>query len=73
MCYDKAIEINPQLDDAWNGKGIVLNYRGKYNAAIQAFDKAIEINPQYAEAWNNRGIALANQGKYDGSNQTLFP
>ena len=30
-CYDKAIEINPQDDDAYNNKGLSLYHLGNYN------------------------------------------
>ena len=40
--FDKAIELNPQYDVAWNNKGLALNKRGEYNLAIKAYDKAIQ-------------------------------
>ena len=49
--YDKAIEENPQLVEAWNNKGLALEDMGKYDEAIKTLDKAIEINPRLAEAW----------------------
>jgi tetratricopeptide (TPR) repeat protein len=43
--FDKAIEINPQYEDAWDYEGLTLYRLSKYEDAIKAFDKAIEINP----------------------------
>ena len=63
--FDKAIELNPQLADAWNNKGIALKAQNKYDEAIVASDKAIELNPRLAKTWYNKGLALGNQGKYD--------
>ena len=63
--YDKAIEIDPRLEVAWNNKGQALRAIGKYDEAIKAFDKAIEINPQDADAWHNKGNALLSLRKYE--------
>lgn len=63
--FDKAIELNPQLADAWNNKGVSLKAQNKYDEAIVASDKAIELNPRLAKAWFNKGLALGYQGKYD--------
>jgi len=57
--FDSAIEIDPQLAEAWCNKGFALDEFGRYEEAIVAFDKAIEIDPQLAEAWNNKAFALA--------------
>ena len=61
--YSKAIEINPQLVEAWSNKGTVLYKLGKHDEAIKAFDRTIEINPQDAEAWYNKGTALKALGR----------
>ncbi len=61
----KAAETNPQYQDAWSRKGIVLNQLGRYDEAIQAFNKAIEINPQSAKDRTDKGDALFGQGKKD--------
>ena len=62
--FDKAIEINPQYEAAWVGKGTTLGSQGKYDEAVaKAFDRAIEINPQYADAWAGKGFALQLLGR----------
>ncbi len=63
--YDKAIEINPDDDYAWNNRGVALGNLGKYEKEIASYEKAIEINPDYDYAWYNRGVALGNLGKYE--------
>jgi tetratricopeptide (TPR) repeat protein len=62
--YDKAIEINPNYVDAWNNKGIALEYSGKHKEAIEYYDKALQLDPKYVDAWNNKGLALYNSGKH---------
>ena len=63
VCFDKAIEINPNFEDTWNGKGAALYALNKYEEAIVCFDKAIEINPKYEKAWYNKGNALYDFNK----------
>ena len=64
QCYDKAIEIKPDLIDAWLSKGNALNYSNQYDEAIKCYDKAIEIDPNNADALNAKGLALVNMGKF---------
>jgi tetratricopeptide (TPR) repeat protein len=63
--FDKALDVNPQLVDAWNNKGVALNDLSRNEEAIAACDKAIEIDPQLAEPWNNKGCALYCLGRYE--------
>lgn len=63
--YDKALEINPDYADAWNGKASAIGFQGKHQEAIKAFDNAIEsydkiikVNPNDSDAWYGKGIAL---------------
>ncbi|CAK86537.1 unnamed protein product, partial (macronuclear) [Paramecium tetraurelia] len=63
-CYDKAISINPNYDDAWYNKGLALYNLNKYQEAIECYDKAISINPKYDAAWNNKGNSLYDLKKY---------
>ena len=60
--YDRAIELNPNYDDAWNNKGLALDELGRNEVALQAFDKAIELNPDDSVAWQNIGIVLRKLG-----------
>ena len=62
--FDKATELNPQLELAWYAKGDAYFGLNMYDKAVKAYDKAIELNPQYTTAWNNKGLALYGQKKY---------
>ncbi len=63
--YDKAVEIQPNLDAAWNNRGFALDELGRNEEAIASYDKAVEIKPNKDEAWYNRGNALKNLGRYE--------
>lgn len=57
-CFDKMLEINPQLTEAWNNKGITYMMLREYDKALECFSKALSINPKNIEAENNRTAAL---------------
>lgn len=63
--YDEAIEINPILENAWNGKGNALTHLGKYDDAINAFERAIQINQNLSIAWLGKGGALSSKCMYN--------
>ncbi len=68
---DKALEINPDLDLAWNNHGAALFSLGKHQEAIADYDKAIEINPDYHEAWYNKAASYAQQNDLDSALKNL--
>jgi tetratricopeptide (TPR) repeat protein len=51
--YEKAIEIDPQFEQAENNLGIVLMREGRKKQGKAAFDRAIAINNHYAPAQVN--------------------
>ncbi|MBF2016777.1 MAG: tetratricopeptide repeat protein [Rivularia sp. T60_A2020_040] len=56
--YQKAIEIQPEYAQAWNGKAKVLYELSSYQEALLAYDKAIQIEPDYEDSWSGRGFVL---------------
>ncbi|MBR3497725.1 MAG: tetratricopeptide repeat protein [Selenomonadaceae bacterium] len=62
--YTEAIELNPNLIQAYNNRGNTYKNLGDYHRAIQDYDKAIELNPNFANAYCGRGIAYKNSGDY---------
>jgi len=64
--YKKAVEINPQREEAYNNMGIAHKNKKEYDKAIEAYKKAVEINPQKDEAYyNNMGNAYGDKKEYD--------
>ncbi len=63
--YDIAIEIDPNYDEVWTNKGIVLGRINRLNEALDHHQTAISINPKYAEAWANKGNVLHELKRYD--------
>jgi len=62
--FNKAIELDSTLADAYYNRGLIYYDQGKIDQALNDYDKAIEINPNYAIAYNNRGNAYAKQGLF---------
>ncbi|MBP7496411.1 MAG: tetratricopeptide repeat protein, partial [Bacteroidales bacterium] len=53
--FDDIIEKHPNLDIAYNNRGIAKKDLLDYQGAIDDFSKAAEVNPKFAAAYNNRG------------------
>jgi len=44
--YQKAVNINPRDDEAYNNMGIAYGEKKDYDKAIESYKKAIDINPK---------------------------
>jgi len=62
MKFDKALEYDPSLADAWHNKGLSYREGKKYDEALKAFDKALEINPDLYRTMISKGDTLFMQG-----------
>ena len=63
MDWYRALEINPQYENAWYCKGLSLHSLGRVNEALECFDKALEIDPQDTVAWLKKGISFFALGR----------
>ena len=41
--YDQALDLQPDCEDAWSGRGMALHQLGRYPAALVSFDRALEL------------------------------
>lgn len=53
--YEKAIALNQQSAEAWNGKGLTLVSKGQLDLALSCYKKALKIDNSIALIWNNIG------------------
>ena len=60
----KAIELDPQLAEAYRQRGIAYRRIKKPGSAIVDCTKAIELQPKWAEAYRNRGNAYKDKKDY---------
>ena len=63
--YNKAIELNPNLDAAYNNRGSSYGKKGDYAKAFDDYNKSIRINNKNDSAFLNRGNIYYKQGDYD--------
>jgi len=62
--YRRAIEIKPDLKEAYNNLGKLLTEIGRSDEALKYLDKALGLDPNYTSALINKGVALAELGRY---------
>jgi tetratricopeptide (TPR) repeat protein len=63
--YSRAIELQPDLVQAYANRGAVYNRLGKYDRAIADFDKAVALDKDNSSVYENRGLAYFNAGQYE--------
>jgi tetratricopeptide (TPR) repeat protein len=63
--YQKALEINPEYENAYLGLGRVSIELGQYDKAARIYQLALELNPQSAAIYNQLGNLSFVQGNYD--------
>lgn len=64
-CYDRAIEADPYLVDAWHKKGNALYNKEDYDEAIKCYDRASLINPNHFDSWYKKGITYKKKNYHD--------
>ncbi|HLO48929.1 MAG TPA: tetratricopeptide repeat protein [Kamptonema sp.] len=62
--YNQALQIQPELADTWNNRGVVLTRMQQYEEAIASYEQATKIRPNYPDAWNNRGVVLLEMQQF---------
>ncbi len=56
--YNRAIELDPTYDVAYNNKGTALNNLKRHEEALDAYNRAIELDPIHALTYHNKGNTL---------------
>jgi TolB-like protein/DNA-binding winged helix-turn-helix (wHTH) protein/Flp pilus assembly protein TadD len=69
--YKRALELNPNLDEARNQLAVVYNHVGLLDESLDELRKAVLINPSNTVARYRIGESLLFQGKYDEALQAL--
>ncbi|CAD8215554.1 unnamed protein product [Paramecium octaurelia] len=67
-CFDKAIAINPNNDNAWNNKGFALHNLQQYNYAILCYDQALYLQITSSRL-RNKADSLFQFGKKSEAKQ----
>jgi tetratricopeptide (TPR) repeat protein len=57
---ERAIQLDPDLADAYVERGAIKGVRGQCEAAIQEFNRALGLNPRLPRAYSDRGNCYWN-------------
>ncbi|MCX6685501.1 MAG: tetratricopeptide repeat protein [Methanoregula sp.] len=61
-CFDRAIEIDPNLAHVWNDRGLCFKEMGKFEEAQKSFERALELAPKDEEYLYDLGEVLETIG-----------
>jgi len=67
----KAIEMDPQLPEAYFNIGLACQMQRKWETAQAYYEKTLFIQPEHARAYNNLGIVYFRQGESARAIETL--
>ena len=65
-CFTKAIQLNPNLADAYEKRGIHYYLQRQFDKAIQDYSKVIELKPHAVNAYLMRGLAYFKKDYGEG-------
>ncbi len=66
-CFHEAVQVDPEMADAWINLGRLLDDSGAHEVAIECYDNALEEEPRDSVAWSNRGNSLRSLERYEES------
>lgn len=69
---DLALDLDPQLDRAYELKGTLLRDEGKPDQALAVFDQALKYNPNNSGAYNGKGWIYFNENDYVNAIDNLW-
>jgi len=63
--YSKAIDLDPEMTEAYNNRGNVYRNMGNDTDAMMDYNMAVSIDPYYAPVYLNRANSYQDRGEYD--------
>lgn len=63
--YKKAIELDPELIDAYNDLGCFYIKRGDIAKAKEVFNEALKVNPKSEKIYYNLGVIYAQKNDFE--------
>lgn len=63
--FDKVLEMNPEISEAWNNRGVALFRLGRGEEALWSYNRALSLEPQNLDALRNRGVVLMSRGRLE--------
>ena len=65
--WKEAIDLHPDVGEAWYGYGDALRFSGKIVEAKEAFETCVKLNDTYLDGWINLGITRAQTNDIVGA------
>jgi len=62
--FSKALELAPNLTEAYEKRGLLYYYQGKYNNSIEDYQTFIELSAPKTEAYRMLGMGYLKNGDY---------
>ena len=62
--FDIAIQLKPDVSEAWFYRGNTLNNLKCYDEALESYNRALAEEVDYFDAWVNRGVTLYELKRY---------
>jgi arylsulfatase A-like enzyme/Flp pilus assembly protein TadD len=69
--FNLAIEKNPQLASAYNGRASALKFSNRQSEAIRDWKKALDLQPNFVDVYFNLGITYLQTGDKAGALKIL--
>lgn len=63
--FEKAVQLDPELYQAWSGFGHALRKTGDYERSLEAYKSALALEPNYHEAIEYQAEAHMHLGDYE--------
>jgi non-specific serine/threonine protein kinase len=63
--YRQAVTSQPNFDEAWHQRGLILIHLGHLDQGLQSLERAVSINPANTLALFRIGVAKHYQGKWE--------
>ena len=63
--FTKALELNPKLAAAYEQRGLLYYFQGKYDKVIQDYHAYLDLAPEKAEAYRMLGLGYLKTGEYE--------
>jgi tetratricopeptide (TPR) repeat protein len=63
--FDRVIEMNPKIPEAWNNRGVALFRLARVEEALESCDRSLAIDAENLEALRNKGFALRQLGRLE--------
>ncbi len=65
LWFERALEVDPDFDDAWRGLGGSLMALDRPQEALPNYERAVALDPLDYQAWGGLGAVLAMLGRIE--------